>query len=229
MMCNVIKLSIVVMVLGCLSASADVVDVYAAADTWIEDGSEINHNGDSYLSIREANATQNLRGGLISWDLASLAGATINSVEMHFYTTFASETFYPHAYRVTSAWDETAATWTRRTATEDWGSAGVDYSDDVCTLVWNVYTGKYKPVIEGGTNSNFDALVQDWVDSPSSNFGIYVRRPLAATVGRSGAISSKEGGNAAYLKIDYIPIPEPLSILLLTAGALCLRRRKLQK
>ena len=229
MMCNVIKLSIVVMVLGCLSASADVVDVYAVGDTWIEDSSEVNHNGDSYLSIREANASQNLRGGLISWDLTSLAGATINSVEMYFYTTFASETFYPHAYRVTSGWDEAAATWTKRTATEDWTSAGVDYSDDVCTLVWNVYTGKYKSVIEGGTNSNFDALVQDWVDSPSSNFGIYVRRPLTATVGRSGAISSKEGGNAAYLKIDYIPIPEPLSILLLTAGALCLRRRKLQK
>lgn len=229
---NTTKLTILLVLLVsflALPVSADVVDLYAVADTWIEDGSEVNHNGDSYLSIREANATQNLRGGLLRWDISALAGATINSVSMYFYTTFASETFYPHVYRVTSDWDETAATWTKRTASENWSGAGVDYADDVCTLVWNIYVNKYKPVIEGGTSANFNAMVQDWVNSPSSNCGIYVQRPLTATVGRSGAIASKEGGNAAYLSIDYTPVPEPVSLLLLLAGTTVLRKRNWRK
>lgn len=227
MMCNVIKWSMILAVLVCLPVSADVVDLYAAADTWIEDGSEDAHGSDTNLQVREETATAARRYALVEWDLSSLAGATINSVEMYFYTTSASTTLYPSAYMITSDWDENA-TYTKRTATQNWTNPGVDYqSTEVAKLAWNVYVNQYKSVIQGGTDVDFTAMVQGWVDNPATNYGILVKRP-ADSGARQGSFSSSEG-NPAYLSIDYTPVPEPVTILLLTAGAMCLRRKNAAK
>ncbi len=199
-------------------AGADIVNLYPVADAWIEKNSETNHGSDANLQVREDSESYPMRSILLRWDLSSLAGATINSVEFWVYTTSASTTLYPHAYKLTSAWDESTVTWTKRTSTENWGTAGGDYTDDIMTLTWNIYVNKYKSIIEGGTDVDFNALVQEWVDNSSSNYGIYIKRPIAGT--RQGSFGSREHTYQPYLKIDYTPVPEPASMAVLAVGLL---------
>ncbi len=212
-------MTICVGILGfvCLAA-ADIVELYPVADAWIEKNSETNHGTDTALQVREDSESYPMRAMLLRWDLSSLAGTTINSVEFWVYTTSASTTLYPHAYKLTSPWEENEVTWTKRTSTENWNTPGGDYSDDIMTLVWNVYVNKYKNIIEGGTDPDFNALVQEWVDNPSNNYGIYIKRPIAGT--NQGSFGSREHTFKPYLKIDYTPIPEPASMALLMVGSL---------
>lgn len=199
------------------SVQAATMDIGPMADAWIEKNSEANHGSDANLQVREDSDTLPMRAMLLRWDLGSLTGATINSVEFWVYTTSASTTLYPHAYKLTSAWDENTVTWTKRTGTKNWSTSGGDYSDDIMTLTWNIYVNQYKNIIEGGTDPDFNTLVQEWVDNPSNNYGIYIKRPIAGT--RQGSFGSREHTSQPYLKIDYTPVPEPASMALLMVGS----------
>lgn len=192
-------------------------DIYASEDTWIEwDANDVNYGSAVSLELREESEGTPRRAILLQWDLRGLAGATIDSVELHARPMSATATLYPKAYLVQSAWDEYEATYTKRTATEDWATPGGDISqnveDYVAPIVWNVYVGNYKPIIEGGTSSTFNTTVQNWVDDPDTNYGIMIKRPYDSGA-RAGSLASRESGSAAFLRVtctnceDYVSGP----------------------
>ena len=203
-------LTLLCLVVFCASGNGilygeDTWDIYADRDAWVEwDANDVNYGDGGALEIREESVGTPRREILLHWDLRGLAGATISSVELHAWPLSATTTLYPKAYLLASDWDEYEVTYNKRTATENWTFPGGDIpqnvDDFIAPIVWNVYLGYYKPIIEGGTSATFNTVVQDWVDDSDTNYGIIIKRPYDSGA-RAGSLASRESGSAAFLRI----------------------------
>lgn len=99
---------------------------------------------------------------LMRWDISSIpTTAVIESISIDLYATDASDFAYP-IFAVSQSWDENAATYNNSgsiTTGAQIGTVSSSKQNDWATIA---------------LNDNAKALVQQWVQTPDSNFGIMI-------------------------------------------------------
>ena len=215
----VITICLGVLGFACL-AGADTITISTDADAGNYNGTPDTNYGTGNFNLN-AGASKK---GFFHFDVSAIpAGSTINSVQMKVYVNWvqASDAYYVKLYKVDNEWAETEVTWNNRKTGIAWNTPGGDYS----TLVGDGYglgsTKGWKTVAAG---ANLVNLVQGWLDGTIPNYGVVLQREGSS--GGQRGLDSREGGNAAYLSIDYTPVPEPATIGLLTLGMFGLFRNK---
>ena len=111
------------------------------------------------------------RYGLLRWDLGGIApGTRINSASVTLSVTNSSPETY-QAYALKRAWVESEVNWNRYAAGKPWGVAGAKGSLDREATA----AGTVTPSATGErTFALPTAMVQRWVDDPSTNYGIII-------------------------------------------------------
>ena len=142
---------------------------------------------------------------LLNWDISSiLAGSVVQTATVTFDVTNKSGKPY-QVYELKRAWVETQATWNVYATGGSWSTPGakgaLDRGSTVLGTVSASALGSYVLTL----NSSGVALVQSWVNTPSTNNGILV----ANTTSSDGlAVSSRNATTAAKrpkLTVTYIP------------------------
>ena len=201
-----------------------------------------NSNGTGNLFSGRTN-TGLLRRALLEFNLSGIpSGSTIDSVSLSLTQTRlapdpTAETFELH--RVSAAWGEGTstgtgaggeggaptpgdATWNFRqfstTAPLSWTSPGGDFAatSGIATIgIMNIaYTFSSQPGLV--------ADVQNWVNTPTSNFG-WILKPANETINRDARrFGSRESplNQQPTLTVNFTAVPEPSSMVFLGAAAL---------
>ncbi len=227
-------------------AIGDVLVVTSAKDNTLYQSAlgDLSNGAGAHL-FAGATGSFSLRRGLVAFDLSDIpGGSTIHEVEL---TLNLSRTSSPSAasvrlHRTLADWGEAGsvapgeqgggapaapgdATWLHTFHdTQFWTSPGGDFSSVISASRaiedLGVYTWESTPELV--------ADVQGWVDAPAGNFG------WTLVGDESGPRTDKrfdthEHTNPALrpaLRVEFTPVPEPSTIILITAGALGLSRRR---
>jgi glucose/arabinose dehydrogenase len=208
------------------SARAEVANLTAIADTFINSGSPNNNAGSTSWFDAGTDGTGGIRRGLFRFDLSSIpAGATITSAMVQLTVVKVpssgpvNSTF--DLFRLLESWNEGTkggnsgadastgeATWNARIlGTADWTVPGAK-SDafataSASTAVSSAFNEKYSWSGPGVVED-----VQFWLDNPSQNFG-WLLTSQAESSNRSvrGFASRESGANAGMLVVNYTTPP----------------------
>jgi hypothetical protein len=177
-------------------------------DTYIDAGSpSSNYGTDNTFEVRPDNGAD--RRGLLKFDLSSIpANSTITSATLYLYEQGNKTGQITHIYRVTSSWNETAATW------NSWSAPGGDFDSGLSYFSYLPDQNNCLLTME------ITNLVQTWVNETYNNYGL-----LLYSLGPNHIIpySSKEDGTASRqpkLDIVYtVPTKTPTRTPTLTSTA----------
>ncbi len=112
---------------------------------------------------------------LIKWDLSSIpAGSTIGAGSLTLYVTNASAATY-ELYELTRNWSESSATWNQYASSSKWATAGAQGTADRGRTVLGVLHAVTTGLATVDLNSAGIAVLQKWVDTPSTNFGFAIQ------------------------------------------------------
>jgi len=195
--------------------------VFVANDTFISEpagygGPNANHGSDNRMIL--------VRGGvgfsgfrtfpLLNFDLSSFAGQVVNGatgqLELELNGSNRINTLTVIVRESLVSWTEDAVTFANigGTGFNEATQSGSNLSTTVIT-----YDGSQQKV-------SFDlpsAVIQRWIDSPSSNLGVFLITP--PSVGADDKVfSSREGDFSPRLTFEVSPVPETSTSLLLLAG-----------
>ena len=199
------------------NAYGDTLVLNPVADTRISQitgESSMNFNGLTSTTIHGSpgNGVYAMDAGLFQFDVSSLpSGVVVTSVTFSIYIEAAAGNAYFNFRELTSDWVSSETTWTLAKTGVPWTAAGGDVSTlqlgNVDILTTDI--GKYKTY---ASNSDFVTIVQRWIDSPSYNCGIILRR-LNGSTAQYATYTSVEGNVAQRpkLTIGYIPVPAPVT------------------
>ena len=211
---------------------------------YAENGGLSNGAGQGiYVGVTAGNNGTTIRRALVQFDVAGNvpAGSTINSVTL----TLQKVIFGPSAdadilelHPVSTAWGEgtsfgvgkgaaaTAndATWQfRQFSTQSWTNPGGDFGATSGILALDAIGATYTVSSQSGMVTN----VQNWLNTPASNFGWLLKYSDENATATARAFGSRESGSAApVLTIDFSPVPEPGSCLLLSVAAIVMSTRR---
>lgn len=229
----------------CATVRADVVTVAADRDnTLYEDASGSLSNGAGDYFFAGNNSGSNTRRGLVYFDVASAipSGALINSVQL---TLHSSQGNYPAPaalHLVTSDWGEGTSD-----AIGSEGSGAPATTGDATWLhnfydnsFWSTPGGDFAPTASAsqtitgvgffnwGSNPALVSDVQDWLDSPASNYGwiLLGDENNASTSLRFDSRDNPDETFRPMLMIDYTTVPSPAGLALLALAGLKKRRRR---
>ena len=152
--------------------------IFPSKDSWIDEQTNLNHGHDSELEIKLASAEE--RRIILYFDLSNQEGNTITSAKLRLYTKSGTgRGVIAKVYPLSRDWEEGTgegvffnnneenATWVQATNNENWATAGGDF---IPTSL-----GTFSTDSIGWTELILDAtIVQEWVDNPSTNFGILI-------------------------------------------------------
>jgi len=111
---------------------------------------------------------------LLYWDLASISsGSIIQSVDITVNVTNTSNANYEF-YQLQRPWVEGEATWNEYASGQGWQVAGADGSGDRGSTVLGAITASSTGLKTISLNADGVAVVQSWVDNPSSNHGFII-------------------------------------------------------
>ena len=137
---------------------------------------------------------------LVRFDLATLGSGTVESVELHFWTTATGGLGRGqlNVFRLLEDWSESAATWSNRLTTTSWTGAGASGGSRDAT-VFGTATPSVNDTEQVVTLSS--SLVQGWLAAPATNFGLVLA--VENSVNRKLIIVSREGlaGRAPSLHV----------------------------
>lgn len=234
---------------GTSVSSADSVDLGPARDNTIYDGFTGNSNalGENFFAGDDG-ALRSKRA-LLYFDVAGStipAGATIDSVTLTLNmnkTHFSSGAHSVGLHELSSDWGVALsnagasgdgagtaatpgdATWINAFhSSTPWSTAGGDFDSSASATQTVNANGFYT----WGSTSGMVADVQGWLDSPSSNFGWLVMGN-EGTSQSSKRFASREHPtttNRPVLAVEFTPIPEPSSFMLLLGSSLMLAGRR---
>jgi hypothetical protein len=236
--------TIPVMIMVCSlvgTASAASVVITPSLDTSIYSESD-NSNAQGFLFAGRTNAG-GIRRAMIQFDVLGggiPAGSVINSVSLTLVQTksggSAGQTF--ELVPVSKAWGEgtslplsaggqgalpTAgdATWNFQVfnaTPTSWTNPGGDVGGASGSASLGVSNQAYTFTSQAGMVAD----VQQWLDTPSSNFGWMLRAVTESSVTSAREFGSSELGTKPTLTIDYTAVPEP-GVLGLLGSLACLR------
>ncbi len=201
-----------------------------------------NSNSNALGSIFAGrNSSSQIRRGLLQFDIAGSipSGATINSVSLELFQLSRGSGAIPETYqlnRLLTSWGQgtslgtggggsgaTAtlgdATWNHRFfSTDFWATPGGDFgaisgTATIGTSTNTLYTFASQPGLVTD--------VQNWLNSPSTNFGWILRASSESTPSNARSFASSESAIASQrptLTIDYTAVPEPGSLALVVAA-----------
>jgi hypothetical protein len=201
------------------TAGADTITIQPddGKDAWILsslEGSVTPHPNDPKLTT---NSNSYINAGLLEFDLASLAGATIQSATLELRLTTPPDAGFVGIYQVTTPWLENTVTWNSKPGYLTTPADQYDFPGDI-TNVW--------------LDFDLTDLVQVWADDPQANYGMLVGSvesdgtDYELTNPRAHIYSSdfQDGTDGLEsdprLTVAYTPIPIPGTVWLLGAGLL---------
>ena len=175
-----------------------------------------NLGGHTHVPVGQANSDR-VNRGIFGFDIVSNipAGATINTVSFDFEVTLqggpngqAGVDFSLH--RVTTDWDEgtgvgnigemtfDGASWRQATATVDWTVPGGVF--DMASLGAILVDG---PADYSISSSDLADVVQGMLDGTFPSYGFILKASPEGVFGSAARVTTREGGNAAQLVIDF--------------------------
>ncbi len=245
-------LAVMGLILGPVPARAELITLGAARDNTLiqvpsaADPQFSNGSGPTFFVGRTNGADGTFRRrGLLFFDLAGLIpeGSVITSVSLTLQLTAgAGDTDTIGLHRLLANWGEGAsfgsggmgapaqppdATWFfSRFDTENWATPGGVFAPAASASAVVNAAGLYT----WGSTPDLIVDAQRWLDNPEENFG-WLLKGGESEAGNVHGFATRENGTAAgpRLTVEYTPpVPEPASLALLAAGALCVlgRRRR---
>lgn len=206
-------------------ASADLLTLNPVADTRILGFFPDTNFGADFL-LSTYHEPGNEQHTVIHFDLGTLpAGVTINDAQLRLYCSAFYGATTPTsiwAYRVTTPWLESQATWRNAAVGSPWTNVGGDFvgmGGVQMTDPYATWTGNQPGMNPIWCEMNMTDLVRQHHDGTHPNYGI----GLAGPDGSQMVYVSKEGlasPDVPQLVIDYTPIPEPASGVLLSVALL---------
>jgi RHS repeat-associated protein len=171
------------------------------------------YDGDPYVSAGNNSPFYGDTRGLVKFgNLAGIpAGAQVVDAQLRTWNTY----LYPgtdtdewvDVYRVTRAWDETTATWTKANATTSWTAPGGDYATPALSG-FNGFTND--PEWE---TWDVRSAVNTWLTDPSSNYGLLLKMRDEVSSTARAMLLSAEGSEPMLrptLQVTYLE-PTPAS------------------
>ncbi|MEE9425769.1 MAG: DNRLRE domain-containing protein [Methylococcales bacterium] len=147
------------------------IDGYTGSQETMIDDSAPDQNFNLSSEIEIDGSPRNT-GALMSWDISGISSdATVESVEITLYITNKSRQSYEiHAMK--RPWDEDQATWNQYASGKSWSEAGAKgTSDRDPTILAKLRGTSQDRYLTVSLNANGIALVQSWINDPSSNYG----------------------------------------------------------
>ncbi len=155
---------------------------YATADTHVNQGSPTTNYGSWDAAYAGANG-DNEYWALFKWDLSSLTNVTITSAIARFYCSdYLGNLMTPEVYKVTSSWNEGSVTWNTKPS---YGGSDIGH-DDLDSSGWFEVDA-----------SALITIVQGWVDSSSTNYGLVIRHDAYGDL-RLAEFRTKEYSGGTY-------------------------------
>ena len=142
-------------------------------DTWIRTNSTAGKNFGSTTTLSADGRTD--AAVLLKWDISSIpSGSTVQSAMITINVIDPTLNNFD-VFAMNRAWSEASVTWKGDSATSKWELAGATGASDHGSTVLASITSKNRGLVTVPLNSAGLALVQSWVDHPSSNLGIIVQ------------------------------------------------------
>ena len=115
------------------------------------------------------------RGVLLKWDISAITpGSFVDAAALTIYVTDPSRDTY-EIYEVKPEWVESEATWNRASSDNRWETAGAQGNADRGSTVLGIVTVSSRGPATVELNEAGVAVVQSWVDDPSSNHGLVIQ------------------------------------------------------
>jgi hypothetical protein len=142
-------------------------------DTWIM-GSDPNSNfGSQDRMDSDADASGSAEWSLLRWDLTSIDGVgLVQSATISLTVNNASADDQP-IFAMKTDWNENEATWNSARTGQSWSAPGTGESDRG-VLIGILSTGGQTGTHAVNLNLDGIAVVQSWLDDPSTNLGVII-------------------------------------------------------
>jgi hypothetical protein len=141
---------------------------------------------------------------LLKWDLSSIPlGSRVAAAAISLNVVNTSRDTY-QVFQLKRPWTETDATWTRFDAGSLWELPGAQGQNDRGSQSLGSVTASAIGATVIQLNSAGIAILQSWIDNPSSNFGVTIQNYVGPTDGL--VISSRENvttGSRPKLMLTY--------------------------
>ena len=164
-----------------------------------------NYNSDTFIAVDgdDPGGSTNDLSALMRWDISSLpSGAVATSASITVRVTNQSGNTY-NLYEALKSWNEATATWNTTDGSTTWQSGGAQGAlDRNSTSLGGISAGSTG---DNTTTLNTDgvALINQWIDTPASNFG-FVLADATATNGLDFRSSAHSTANTRpILSITY--------------------------
>ncbi len=151
------------------------------------------------------------RGTLLRWELPSIpSGSVVQSASITVRITNSTKSTYAF-YELLRNWTEAGATWNQAAPGTPWGTAGaqktVSPGADRGTAGLASFTSPASGLVTINLNAAGIALVQNWINTPSSNYGVTIQNYVTSTGDGVGFDSSEAttAANRPKLTIAYGP------------------------
>lgn len=166
--------------------------------------------------------------GLLSYNLSSLSGSTINSVTLTLYTLKVDGTSNPFAYQLnlvgeSTAFTDSSTTWNNSQTGTPWTTAGGDIGSTLTSMNLDPRAAVVNTGYTFASTSSFVSYVQSAVNS-SGTLNMELKLDVEATGTTREIYFFYDNNGVAYapqLTIDYTAVPEPATVPMLLGG-ICL-------
>jgi len=176
----------------------------SSADSYVDQFNPTTNYGSSTTLSVNTRASRNTRA-LVQFTIAAIPANSVSSATMQLYLTTAPAASRTHnAHLITQSWTEAGVTWDTYDGTNNWTTAGGDFSG---TATASTTTGTTSGVTLSWTVTSD---VQAYVNGTATNYGWLVKdQTESATPNRTSAYASKEYATPANRPLLSVTFTAP--------------------